>query len=359
MELFPRQLDLSLNISTPSSSSSPSPAPAATSWPWTSAKQLPADKEAAAMTASARSAPLLPRNSDVCSTRGAAAGATSTNHHGGGLANLQKQQQQLKAAAMQQLKEAAMQQPQPIHGVPVYHHQQQQQRRQLHQPHAVVGDRRSDGGGGRRLFSHVGVATPRTLPSPSPSRSMLARLPPGRRGVRAPRMRWTTTLHARFVHAVELLGGHERATPKSVLELMDVKDLTLAHVKSHLQMYRTIKNTDRPVSYAGQANDGFDNAPGGDISDDSFTDGLLRQNRSMLASGEQNDTNIYSGLWSNNTSGKVDGLDLGLPVSEPANEFYRIYLKNAHRSVGLETSVLSLPGRPNLEFTLGIGKASQ
>lgn len=27
--------------------------------------------------------------------------------------------------------------------------------------------------------------------------------------VRAPRMRWTSSLHARFVHAVELLGGHE------------------------------------------------------------------------------------------------------------------------------------------------------
>jgi hypothetical protein len=26
---------------------------------------------------------------------------------------------------------------------------------------------------------------------------------------RAPRMRWTTALHAHFVHAVELLGGHE------------------------------------------------------------------------------------------------------------------------------------------------------
>ncbi|KAL7596785.1 probable transcription factor KAN4 isoform X1 [Lactuca sativa] len=66
-----------------------------------------------------------------------------------------------------------------------------------------------------------------------------------RRGARAPRMRWTSSLHAHFIHAVQLLGGHERATPKSVQELMNVKDLTLAHVKSHLQMYRTVKSTDR------------------------------------------------------------------------------------------------------------------
>ena len=30
-----------------------------------------------------------------------------------------------------------------------------------------------------------------------------------KKSLRAPRMRWTTTLHAHFVHAVELLGGHE------------------------------------------------------------------------------------------------------------------------------------------------------
>jgi SHAQKYF class myb-like DNA-binding protein len=37
-----------------------------------------------------------------------------------------------------------------------------------------------------------------------------------KRGARAPRMRWTTSLHARFVHAVELLGGHESTRPASI-----------------------------------------------------------------------------------------------------------------------------------------------
>ncbi|PQQ12666.1 transcription repressor KAN1-like [Prunus yedoensis var. nudiflora] len=59
-----------------------------------------------------------------------------------------------------------------------------------------------------------------------------------------PRLRWTPDLHLRFIHAVERLGGQERATPKLVLQLMNIKGLSIAHVKSHLQMFRSKKIDD-------------------------------------------------------------------------------------------------------------------
>ncbi|KAM3388768.1 hypothetical protein ACQJBY_011108 [Aegilops geniculata] len=55
---------------------------------------------------------------------------------------------------------------------------------------------------------------------------------------RAPRMQWTAELHSSFLQAIECLGGEHNATPKLVLKVMGVKELTISHVKSHLQMYR-------------------------------------------------------------------------------------------------------------------------
>jgi len=84
----------------------------------------------------------------------------------------------------------------PIRGIPVYqnppvpfpfpHHQQQPL--EASQPSSIANNAASTSSLMRSRF--------------------LPRFP-AKRSMRAPRMRWTTTLHARFVHAVELLGGHE------------------------------------------------------------------------------------------------------------------------------------------------------
>ncbi|KAH1220703.1 Myb-related protein 2 [Glycine max] len=56
-----------------------------------------------------------------------------------------------------------------------------------------------------------------------------------------PRLKWTPDLHARFIEAVQQLGGADKATPKTVMKLIGIPGLTLYHLKSHLQVQRLLQ----------------------------------------------------------------------------------------------------------------------
>uniref|UniRef100_A0ACD5ZM29 Uncharacterized protein n=1 Tax=Avena sativa TaxID=4498 RepID=A0ACD5ZM29_AVESA len=244
----------------------------------------------------------------------------------------------------------------PIRGIPVYNTSQslpflqsQLHHHQLHN-HQHCYDAIGGAAGGPR--------------SPGKAGALRLAAPPAKRGSRAPRMRWTTSLHSRFVHAVELLGGHERATPKSVLELMDVKDLTLAHVKSHLQMYRTIKTTDhKPASAAsyGQAKTIID-IPDDSSFDIANTSGSESSVQQSNLDGNDHGSNICA-LWSNNSSSRGAWFHGKSRDANPGDMKSFEDVQSQCPDVENASYLMSSPFRlselvvgakkPNLDFTLG------
>lgn len=61
----------------------------------------------------------------------------------------------------------------------------------------------------------------------------------------------------RFERAVADLGGAQYATPKGILEHMNEPDVTIMHVKSHLQKYRLTLTADYQASQKSEALDAY------------------------------------------------------------------------------------------------------
>jgi SHAQKYF class myb-like DNA-binding protein len=123
------------------------------------------------------------------------------------------------------------------------------------------------------------------------------------------RLRWTPQLHDRFIAAVNLLGGGNKATPKTIMQTMKVPGLTIFHVKSHLQKYRISSNKlDQSLQNSARMNNSnnfsdLDGPPQGRT--ESQEEGKIGQMEKDLQSqlnGQRNLSSIVSQLGSDRSS---------------------------------------------------------
>ncbi|XP_051122153.1 transcription factor HHO3-like [Andrographis paniculata] len=60
----------------------------------------------------------------------------------------------------------------------------------------------------------------------------------GQLPARKTRRLWSPEMHNKFLEAIQQLGGSEAATPKQIWKIMNVNEVTIQQVGSHLQKYR-------------------------------------------------------------------------------------------------------------------------